>query len=74
MRRDVDGAQIAQMIGSVIGFVFAHRNASAELLDFGLEARKWRRVSLRPRMRWRPILGLAGGNVDTQHHEHENQN
>src|SRR5258708_30990538 len=27
------------MVSSVIGFVFAYRNASAELLDFGLEHR-----------------------------------
>src|SRR5262249_36941046 len=27
------------MVSGVIGFVFAHRNASAELLDFGLEHR-----------------------------------
>ena len=39
MRRDVDSAQIGHMISSVVGFVFAHRNASAELLDFGLEHR-----------------------------------
>src|SRR5258708_22446956 len=32
MRRDVDGAQIGHMVSSVIGFVFAHRNASAELV------------------------------------------
>jgi hypothetical protein len=29
--------QIGHMVSSVIGFVFAHRNASAELVDFGLE-------------------------------------
>jgi len=28
-----DGAQIGHMVGSVIGFVFDHRNASAELFD-----------------------------------------
>src|SRR6266542_5311981 len=37
MRRDVDGAQIGYMIGRVIGLVFAHRDAAAGLLGFGLE-------------------------------------
>src|SRR5260370_9250230 len=37
MRRDVDGAQIGDMIGGVIGLVFAYRDASAALLGFGLE-------------------------------------
>src|SRR5260370_35095944 len=37
MRRDVDGGQIGDMIGGVIGLVFAYRDASAALLGFGLE-------------------------------------
>src|SRR5262249_33545178 len=57
MRRDVDGAQIGHMVSSVIGFVFAHRNASAELLDFGLEYR----------LRSPPLSG-AGGERDHAGH------
>src|SRR6266487_1747083 len=34
---DVDSAQIGHMIGRVIGLVFAHRDAAAGLLGFGLE-------------------------------------
>src|SRR6266536_883821 len=37
MWRDVDSAQIGHMIGRVIGLVFAHRDAAAGLLGFGLE-------------------------------------
>src|SRR5580704_7028999 len=37
MRCDVDGAQIGNMIGRVISLVFAHRDAAAGLLGFGLE-------------------------------------
>src|SRR6266487_2112257 len=37
MRRDVDSAQIGHMIGRVIGLVFAHRDAAAGFLGFGLE-------------------------------------
>src|SRR6266702_85059 len=37
MRRDVDNAQIAYMIGRIIGLVFAHCDAAAGLLGFGLE-------------------------------------
>src|SRR6266480_6335707 len=37
MWRDVDSAQIGRMIGRVIGLVFAHRDAAAGLLGFGLE-------------------------------------
>src|SRR5215831_670036 len=57
MRRDVDRAQIGHMISSVIGFVFAHRNASAELLDFDLEHR----------LRSAPLSG-AGGERDHAGH------
>src|SRR5260370_28977993 len=57
MRRDVDSAQIAHMVSSVIGFVFAYRNASAELLDFGLEHR----------LRSPPLTG-AGGERDHAGH------
>src|SRR6516165_4035890 len=57
MRRDVDGAQIGHMVSSVIGFVFAHRNASAELVDFGLEHR----------LRSAPLSG-AGGERDHAGH------
>src|SRR5260221_2614470 len=57
MRRDVDSAQIAHMVSSVIGFVFAYRNASAELLDFGLEHR----------LRSAPLSG-AGGERDHAGH------
>src|SRR6516164_5648270 len=57
MRRDVDGAQIGHMVSSVICFVFAHRNASAELLDFGLEHR----------LRSAPLSG-AGGERDHAGH------
>src|SRR5215469_10557021 len=53
MRRDVDSAQIGHMVSSVIGFVFAYRNGSAELLDFGLEHR----------LRSAPLSG-AGGERD----------
>src|SRR5215471_1538969 len=45
------------MVSSVIGFVFAHRNASAELLDFGLEHR----------LRSAPLSG-AGGERDHAGH------
>src|SRR6266542_2531960 len=37
MWRDVDSAQIGHMIGRVIGLVFAHRDAAADFLGFGLE-------------------------------------
>src|SRR6266513_2695807 len=37
MWRDVDSAQIGHMISRVIGLVFAHRDAAARLLGFGLE-------------------------------------
>src|SRR5260370_8016907 len=57
MGRDVDSAQIAHMVSSVIGFVFAYRNASAELLDFGLEHR----------LRSAPLSG-AGGERDHAGH------
>src|SRR5258707_13504435 len=57
MRRDVDSAQIAHMVSSVIGFVFAYRNASAEILDFGLEHR----------LRSAPLSG-AGGERDHAGH------
>src|SRR6266436_1113348 len=57
MRRDVDGAQIGHMVRSVIGFVFAHRNASAELVDFGPEHR----------LRSAPLSG-AGGERDHAGH------
>src|SRR5260370_11191414 len=57
MRGDVDGAQIAHMVSSVIGFVSACRNASAELLDFGLEHR----------LRSPPLSG-AGGERDHSGH------
>src|SRR6516164_8078562 len=57
MRRDVDGAQIGHMVSSVIGFVFAHRNASAELVDFGFEHR----------LRSAPLSG-AGGERDHAGH------
>ncbi len=39
MRRNVDGAQIGDMIGAVISFVFAHRDAAAGFPDCGLEHR-----------------------------------
>ena len=39
MRRDVEGAQLGHVIGAVIGFVFAHRNAMASFFGFGLEHR-----------------------------------
>src|SRR5438105_5037670 len=55
MRRDVDCAQIGHMVSSVIGFVFAHRNASAELVDFGLEHRL--RSAPHAAMRNRQIAG-----------------
>jgi hypothetical protein len=34
---DVEGTQIGHVIGRIISFVFAHRNAAASLLGFGLE-------------------------------------
>src|ERR1700721_2752642 len=37
MRRNVDGAQMGHMVGRVIGLIFAHRDAAARLLGFGLE-------------------------------------
>src|SRR6266566_6130321 len=37
MWRDVESAQIGHMIGRVIGLVFAHCDAAAGLLGFGLE-------------------------------------
>src|SRR6202162_3386203 len=37
MRRNVDGAQMGHMISRVIGLIFAHRDAAAGLLGFGLE-------------------------------------
>src|SRR5580704_10993723 len=37
MRRNVDGAQMGHMVGRVIGLIFAHRDAAACLLGFGLE-------------------------------------
>src|SRR5712671_5906752 len=37
MRRNVDGAQMGHMVGRVIGLIFAHCDAAARLLGFGLE-------------------------------------
>src|SRR5436305_14782610 len=37
MRRDLDGAQLGDMIGGVISLVLAHRAALAGLLGFALE-------------------------------------
>src|ERR1700680_2423239 len=37
MRRNVDGAQMGHMVSRVIGLIFAHRDAAAGLLGFGLE-------------------------------------